>query len=427
MMKSQYVSPPVQARLSSPVVDAPTSPDDPRPLATGGPSVDLAGSTPALTRALSPAEALALRAQFPVLERTAYLNAGTDGPLPAAAVQAAAEELRREAQEGRSRRHFERRGELSHSLRTAYASLLGCAAEDIALTTCTSEGLALVLGGLQLRRGEEILTSDEEHPGLLGALAAERELRGVEIRVVPWFELPAAVGPRTRLVACSHVSWMTGCPAPAELAELDVPVLLDGAQGIGAIPTDVRALRCAAYAGAGQKWLCGPDGTGMLYVTPELRAQLAVSRRGYANLADPDAGLQARLHEDARALDTLSLNAETVACALAAFAVLERAAGGDRGGWDAIHERARLLATELAARLTALGREVVGGAGGYPIGPERTTLVSFSSPDPLAERERLAEQGIVLRDIPGRPWLRASVGAWNDERDLERLLKALAR
>jgi selenocysteine lyase/cysteine desulfurase len=54
-----------------------------------------------------------------------------------------------------------------------------------------------------------------------------------------------------------------------------------------------------------------------------------------------------------------------------------------------------------------------------------STLVSFHSPDPLAERTRLVEQGVVLRDIPDRPWLRASVGAWNDEQDIERLLMAL--
>ena len=52
--------------------------------------------------------------------------------------------------------------------------------------------------------------------------------------------------------------------------------------------------------------------------------------------------------------------------------------------------------------------------------------MSFASEDPEGERERLAEEGIVLRNIPGRPWLRASVGAWNDESDLERLLDALA-
>ncbi len=359
-------------------------------------------------------DAPALREQFPVLRHLAYLNAGTDGPLPRAAVQAAARELRRESREGRAGRHFERRGELNRSLRAAYASLVGCAAEDLALTTCTSEGLAVVLAGLRLGRGEEILTSDEEHPGLLGALAAERELRGVTVRTAPWSELPGAVGPRTRLVAVSHVSWQTGRLAPAaELADTGVPVLLDGAQGVGAVPTDVHALRCAAYAGAGQKWLCGPDGSGLLYVTPELRERLTVARRGYANLADPGAGLDAGLHADARRFDTLSLGAELVACALGAFQVLERA------GWARVLERARLLAAELAERLAAQGREVVARHHG--------TLVTFASPDPPAERQRLAAQGVVLRDIPGRPWLRASVGAWNDEGDLARLLDALER
>jgi selenocysteine lyase/cysteine desulfurase len=361
-------------------------------------------------------DATTLRGQFPVLGRLAYLNAGTDGPLPTAAVRAAAAELQREVEGGRAHPHFERREELNRSLRTAYASILGCAAEDTALTTCTSEGLALVIDGLQLGSGDEILTSDEEHPGLLGALSAVQQLRGAAIRQVPWTDLPDAVGPRTRLLACSHVSWMTGRLAPTALAELDVPVLLDGAQGLGAVPTDVRALRCAAYAAAGQKWLCGPDGTGALYVSPELRARLAVSRRGYANLADPGAGLQATLHEDARALDTLSLSAEAVACALSAFEVLAHA------GWPAVHERARALADRFAEQLDAHGRALAVGA---PSARDATTLVSFSSPDPPAERERLAARGIVLRDIPERPWLRASIGAWNDEDDLARLLDAL--
>ncbi len=361
-------------------------------------------------------DASALREHFPVLDQIAYLNAGTDGPLPAAAVRAAAMELQRESETGRTHQHFERRAELNRSLRGAYASILGCPAEDVALTTCTSEGLTLVIDGLQLAEHDEILTSEEEHPGLLGALSAAHQLRRVAIRQVPWSDLADAVGPRTRLVACSHVSWMTGRLAPAGLAELDVPVVLDGAQGIGAVPTDVGALRCAAYAGAGQKWLCGPDGTGMLYVSPELRARLAVSRRGYANLADPGAGLQAVLHEDARRLDTLSLSAETVACALAAFEVLQHA------DWGAVHERARLLAARLAEQLAERGRLLAGGSLSDRNG---ATLVSFSSSDPLAERERLAEHGVILRDIPGRPWLRASVGAWNDEHDLTRLLDAL--
>jgi L-cysteine/cystine lyase len=315
-------------------------------------------------------------------------------------------ELHRELSEGRATAHFERRAELSAQLRGAYASALGVDAGEVALTTCTSEGMAQVIGGLDLSRGDQIVTSDEEHPGLLGALAAARELRGVEVREVPFAELANGVGPRTRLLACSHVGWVSGSLAPAELAELDIPVLLDGAQGVGAVPVDVRALGCDAYAGAGQKWLCGPDGTGLLWVSPQLRERISVSRRGYANLGDPGAGL------DARRFDTMSMNAETTACALAAITVLESS------GWDAVYEQARSLAARLAELLAEHGREVA------PRG--ESTLVSFHSPDPVGERELLAERGVIVRNIPDRPWLRASVGAWNDENDLARLIDALS-
>jgi L-cysteine/cystine lyase len=71
----------------------------------------------------------------------------------------------------------------------------------------------------------------------------------------------------------------------------------------------------------------------------------------------------------------------------------------------------------LAELLEVIGRQTMPRA--------ETTLVSFASADPVAERARLAEQDVVVRDIPGHPWLRASVGAWNDERDLERLLAGL--
>jgi len=354
-----------------------------------------------------------VRSQFPVFGNgLAYLNAGTDGPISAAAARAGARELEREAREGRAGAHFERRRELGARLRELYASVLGCEPGELSLTSCTSEGLAQVIGGLDLASGDEILTSDEEHPGLLGALAAARELRGVRVRMVALTEIADAIDSRrTRLIACSHVGWMSGRLAPAELAEVDVPVLLDGAQGAGAIPVDVKALGCDAYAGAGQKWLCGPDGTGMLYVRAELRSRLRVERRGYANLAAPDDGLDAGVHADGRGLDTMSLSAETLACAAAGVEVLQAA------GWPAVHAHACELAGRFAGLLAEQGRAVAPR--------NETTLVSFQSRDPEAEREELFEAGVIVRNIPGAPWLRASVGGWNDEDDLERLLAAL--
>ncbi len=352
-----------------------------------------------------------MRAEFPVLERCAYLNAGTDGPLPARAVRATTQELERELGEGRTHTHFERRAQLGERLRDCYARAMGCEPPDVSLTTCTTEGIAQTLGGLRLERGSEILTSDEEHPGLLGALGAARELHGVRVREVPLQRIAEEVGPRTSLVACCHVGWMSGVLAPAELREVRPPVLLDGAQGAGAVRVDVRELGCDAYAAAGQKWLCGPDGTGMLYTTPELRARLAVSRRGYANLADPDAGVAAQLRSDGRRLDALSLSAEALAGAVAAAEVLEQA------GWEQVHARAGELSSRLAQMLQERGRP--------PAPRGESTLVAFPSEDPIQERTRLAQAGVVVRAIPGRPWLRASVGAWNDESDLERLVAAL--
>ena len=355
----------------------------------------------------------ALRAQFPVLQRIAYLNAGTNGPLPHAAAVAARVQLERELDEGRAgMRHFERRTQLADELRAGYAERVGCAPGDLALTTSTTEGVARVLLALDLRPGDEVVTSDEEHPGVLGPLVAQRA-RGVEVRIAPWADVADAVGPRTRLVVCSHVSWRSGRYAPAGLAALDVPVLLDGAQGAGALPVDVAALGTDAYAAAGQKWLCGPEGTGLLYVSGALRERMRVPAPGYVNLAEPSAGLDAAPWADARAYDTPALPAASLAQAGAALDVLADA------GWDAIHAHAAALAATAADALAGAGREL--------LARDRTALVTWREPDAADVVERLAAAGVIVRSLPGEDLLRASFGGWSDEDDLDRLLAALPR
>ena len=114
-----------------------------------------------------------------------------------------------------------------------------------------------------MQEGDEVLTSDEEHPGLLAPLAALRERRGVRVRVAPFAELPGEVRSATRLVACSHVSWHTGRVMDVDaLAAHGVPVLLDGAQGLGALPLDVRQLGCDYYAASGRSGCAGRSEVG---------------------------------------------------------------------------------------------------------------------------------------------------------------------
>jgi selenocysteine lyase/cysteine desulfurase len=354
-------------------------------------------------------DASALRSRFPVLDRTAYLNAGSCGPIPAEAVIAARGALAAALHEGRVLAHFQARLAIQEELRAGYARVLGCEVTEVAVTTSASEGLGKVLDGLGLAPGDEIVTSDEEHPGLLGPLIAARAA-GVVVRVAPFAAMAEAVGPRTKAIACSHVSWVTGAVAPlAALVATGVPVILDGAQGAGAIPTDVRALGVAAYAAAGQKWLCGADGSGCLYVSPALG--LRVAGPAYANLADPDSGLDAELRPDASRLDTPVISRETGALSLASLRVLEGF------GLAAVQARGIALAAQLADRLRERGRTVAARGD--------TTLVSWEEPDPQAAVERCAQAGVAIRNLPGLPYARASVGGWNDEGDLERLLEAI--
>ena len=189
-----------------------------------------------------------------------------------------------------------------------------------------------------------------------------------------------------------------------------MPVILDGAQGSGAVPVDVQALGCVAYAAAGQKWLCGADGTGMLFVDPEFGERVRTIAPTYGSFEDASRGLESTLRAGGRRFDS-ALSREAIAFSLAALEVLVAA------DLDASMERAADLADTFASGLASAGHTVA------PRG--RSTLVAFEYPEPAEARQRLADAGIAVRDLPGHPYLRASVGAWNDESDLERLLAAL--
>lgn len=358
-------------------------------------------------------DAAAFRAEFPVCADRAYLNAGTCGPLPRAAAEASAAVADRALADGRAMPYYEALLDTRDRLRAAYAGVLGAEPADVSVTTSTSEGVARVLLGLDLQRGDEVLVATGEHPGLLGPLAAARDRLGLEVREVALSQVADAVSPATRLVACSHVAWTDGALAPDLTGVPDaVPVLLDGAQGAGAVPTDVGALGCAFYAASGQKWLCGPVGTGALWIAPEWRGRVRSAIPTYMNLETPADGLAARPAPDGRAHDAISLSLEAVSGALAAHDVLAAF------GWEHVHERGRQLAAELADGLRGAGRTV------EPRGA--TTLVSWRSPDAEAEAARLLAQGVVVRSFAGLPLVRASVGAWNDQSDVELLLAGVS-
>ncbi len=364
------------------------------------------------------ADLAALRAEYPVLAAKAYLNAGTQGPIPRRAVAAGQHELQAELRDGRgTRRSFEAIGGLMERLRAVVAPLLGCDGAEVALTRSTTDGVNTVLGALDLGADDEVLTSDEEHPGLLAPLAAARARRSFSVRTVPFEHLVEGVGERTSLVACSHVSWVSGrvvdgAGLAAAARQRGALVLLDGAQGLGAVPVDVRTLGCDFYAAAGQKWLCGPDGSGYLYARADLCERLIPAWPSFLSLSDPGRPSELPLRPGAARFDLGVFARSQTAASLGAIETLGEA------GWERVLRRGPDQAARLAEALADRGLEVADRGS--------STLVSWAAGDAAAEVERLAAAGFVVRDLPGRGLVRASVGAWSSEEELDRLVELAA-
>jgi len=352
------------------------------------------------------------RALFPVLREVAYLNAGTFGPLAIPVAERLREQLERDLAAGRGGpAYIEAMLEARLELRTRVANLLETTPAHISLTSSTTDGCNIVLAGLDLSPDDEIVTTDAEHFGLAGPVFAS----GATVRVARVEGRPAAdaidliaaeVTPRTRLIAVSHVLWTTGhvIDVHALRERTRVPVLVDGAQSVGAIPVVVGALDY--YTVSGQKWLGGPEATGALYVR-DVDA-LRVARPGYWAQESFEPGGAYVARDGAIRFDP----GWTPVGAL-------------RGLLEAIDlapvwrfDRIRDLAKRCRDGLTAAGIEVV-------TEPGHAGLVTFRARDAAASVARAWERGVVVRELPGKGWARASCGWWNDEEDLDRLVEAV--
>jgi L-cysteine/cystine lyase len=350
---------------------------------------------------------------FPVLRETAYLNAGTCGPTPHASAEAMVAEIMRAAEFGRGLAYYERLEELCGAARARWSTLLGAPAQELALTAGTTDGIARTLALVPWRDGDEVVISDEEHPGVTGPAGVLQRRHGVLVRTAPLDDLASAVTSRTRLIVASQVGWLSGRVLDVEaLSQAGVPIVLDGAQSAAAIPVDLAALRglgVVAFAGPGQKWACGPVGTGILWVDPAWAPDEGAGVwPTYENLADPASGLEAQCWPDARRWDAPSLSAELLAGSVAALEVLEAA------GWDAVLAAGPALAERVAGELRAAGIDVL------PRGA--STLVTWHPADAERTVATALERGIVLRGFPSLPYVRASLGAWTTDDHVERLL-----
>ncbi len=378
----------------------------------------------------------ALRAALPATHAGIYLNTGTCGPLPTETVAAIREVEERELAVGRATRadHEDLLARMDEA-RGALAAVLGTDIDAVALTHSTTEGMNLAIGALDWGARDRVVTTSEEHPGVLGPLAVLADRAGVSVAVVDvgaggdddrtlaGIETALRSG-GVRMVALSHVLWSTGAILPvAEITRLahdhGALVALDGAQAAGAVPFRVDEIGCDFYATSGQKWLLGPEGTGALAVAQGLPRTLVPNVGGFFAAATPYAVGRETLHPDARRFETAGFHRPSITG-------LARSAG-----WLAMyvglpwaHERAARLARDAADRLAAM-------PGVTLLSPRARlgTLVTFRVegwPAELAAEEMGRRTFAIVRTIPGREAIRLSIGFFTTEEELGRVLDAVA-
>ncbi len=402
-----------------------------------------------LAAEIDPAGLEAIRAQLPALTHGTYLNTGTAGPLPQAAATALRESVLWEYEQGRIGGEAGRRGrDAAAAVRSALARLLETTPERLALTHHSTDGLNAVALGLRLQPGDAVVITDLEHAAVQLVAGMLRLRAGIEVRVARLAGVCGGVGPddhgarvggvdpqraaaavepllrdgRVRAVFLSHVSYATGAVLPlAAIAHVahaaGAAVVVDGAQGAGALPVRPAALVCDFYTVSGQKWLCGPEGTGALWVASGWEERLLPAVTGYAGVAQMD-----RLEGHflpAHAARRLEVGTTFGPGLLAWGASLQWLEGI---GWAAIHARTASLARRCRQALAA----VAGVQLLTP--PESAGLVAFRIAGLTGETAatRLEAGGFRVRSIPGWDAVRVSLGFFLQDGEVDRLATAVA-
>ena len=374
-----------------------------------------------------------IRSQIPVLAHTAYMNTGWSGPAPRRVAKAMKDRIDLELEQGTTTSGvYEAGKEIQEQAQAAVARIFNASIDEVMVTRNTTEGLNIVLSGLDWQQGDEIIICDMEHGSVIAPAQLIGQRYGVAVKVVDLevhdssetiaTKIVAAFTPKTRMVFISHILYATGRRMPAEeirraTKDRGILMMLDGAQTGGHIELDMARSGFDFYSIPGQKWLLGYEGSGALYIRREHLERIHPAHTGGRAIARP-----ANAHNFQPVADSMEkfLGGSVSVPVQAAF--LEATKFIEEAGISNIETRNLDLAESAKAKLSEV-------AGVTVLSPserrDSSGLVTFAveGQTPISVVERLWEDHkIVVRQVGHPAGVRASLHFFNTEEEVELLV-----
>ena len=374
-----------------------------------------------------------IRSQIPVLAHTAYLNTGWSGPPPARVAQAMKNRIDQELEQGPIMPEVLAAGkEIQAQAREAAARIFNANVEEVLVTRNTTEGLNIVLSGLDWNQGDEIIICDMEHGSVIAPTQLIGQRYGVGVKVVDLemldsreailSKIEAAFTPKTRMVFISHILYATGRRMPAEELRMltkdkGILLMLDGAQTGGHIELDMASSGFDFYSIPGQKWILGYEGSGALFIRREHLERIHPAHTGGRGVSSP-----ADAHNFQPVTDSMEKFLGGSVSVPVQVAFLEATKFIEEVGIKNIEERNLDLAESAKAKLA----EVPGVTVHSPLERRDSSgLVSFSiaGQEPVPIVEKLWENNrLVVRQVGYPAGVRASLHFFNTEEEVDLLV-----
>lgn len=372
------------------------------------------------TKATSDDELFAmLRGQLLVPSNRIYLNTGTLGPSPLTVIETV-NKITRQLEANPAVENF---GDLNVEMelvRGKVARFIHADESEVILTRNTTEGLNLIAQSIDLKEGDEIITTNLEHGGLEVGLDFLKQNRGIVIKKIELplpgnsadqivEELKKNVSPATKMLLLSHVNTITGLLMPFQaISKITRPkeiyLIADGAQAPGLVKVNAKELGVDAYATSGHKWLLGPKETGFLYLRKEFQEKIKpiFTFSGYASYS-------------------ASSGTRNVANIIGLGAALDL---HTQLGVEKIQTRTLQLRNYCLAELKKIkGLQIISPeAPGLSTGIVSFSLQSIKNGDVA---EKLKEQDIIVKVLPQLNAIRISCHCFISKKDIDVFLKEL--